>query len=180
MILLAVPALLVAEVVAVVVVARQVGLLLTLGLLLAGMLVGGWLLRREGTRAWRAFTVAVAEGRPPGREVLDGLLVLVGGLLVLFPGFVSDVLGLLCLVPLTRRGLAGLLRRYAARRVQGRVVRVRARRGPAVPYEPAGPPGPAPGRGPVEPSRPDRPDGGQPPDTGRVIEGEIGSQNGES
>src|SRR5206468_1876579 len=85
------------------------------GFRVAGSLIGGWLLRREGTRAWRAFTVAVAEGRPPGREVLDGLLVLVGGALVLFPGFVSDVLGLLCLLPLTRRALGGLARRYVGR-----------------------------------------------------------------
>jgi UPF0716 protein FxsA len=175
MILLAVAALLVAEVTAVVAVARQVGLLVTIGLLLAGTLVGGWLLRREGTRAWRAFTVAVAEGRPPGREVLDGMLVLIGGMLVLFPGFVSDVLGLLCLLPLTRRGLAGLVRRFAARRVQ--VVRVRARRGAAMRYDPAVPPeaGPTP----TGPPRLDQPPGGnEPPGTGRVIEGEIESRKG--
>ena len=182
MILLAVAALLVAEVAALVAVTHQVGLLFTLALLVAGTLVGGWLLRREGTRAWRAFGVAVAEGRPPGREVLDGMLVLLGGGLVLFPGFVSDALGLLCLLPPTRRALAGLLRRYAARRVQARVVRVRARRGPAGPYDPAarydpaGSPGPGPGR--VEPPRLDRPGGGgsgpEPPGRGRVIDGEVG------
>jgi len=204
MILLAVAALLVAEVAALVAVTQQVGLLFTLALLVAGTLVGSWLLRREGTRAWRAFAVAVAEGRPPGREVLDGMLVLLGGGLVLFPGFVSDALGLLCLLPPTRRALAGLLRRYAARRVQGRVVRVRARRGPAAPYgqaapydptapydpaapygqaapydptapyDPAGPPGPGPGQ--VEPPRLDRPRGSgtEPPGRGRVIDGEVG------
>jgi UPF0716 protein FxsA len=179
MILLAVAALVVAEVAALVAVTHQVGLLLTAALLLTGTLVGGWLLRREGTRAWRAFTVAVAEGRPPAREALDGMLVLLGGGLVLFPGFVSDALGLLCLLPPTRRVLAGLLRRYAARRVQARVVRVRARRGPAGPYRPAGPPGPAPG--PVEPPRLDRPGGrgAERPGRGRVIDGEIDGEVGE-
>jgi UPF0716 protein FxsA len=192
MILLAVAALLVAEVAALVAVTHQVGLLLTLALLVAGTLVGGWLLRREGTRAWRAFAVAVAEGRPPGREVLDGMLVLLGGGLVLFPGFVSDALGLLCLLPPTRRVLAGLLRRYAARRVQGRVVRVRARRGPAARYDPTArydPPAPhdptaphdaarppAPRRGPVEPPRlgGSGAGGAEPPGRGRVIDGEVG------
>jgi UPF0716 protein FxsA len=141
-----------AEVTAVVLVARAVGVLLTVGLLVASSLVGGWLLRREGARAWRAFQAAAAEGRPPHREAVDGVLVLLGGLLMLFPGFVSDALGLLCLLPPTRRGLRGLIGRYVARRAGP--LRVRARRGPSV--DPAsGPP-----TGPPQP----------PP----VIEGELG------
>jgi UPF0716 protein FxsA len=163
MILLGVVVLIAAEIAALVAVAQQIGVLATVLLLLAGSLVGGWLLRREGIRAWQAFGIAVTEGRPPGREVLDGMLVLLGGALVLFPGFVSDALGLLCLLPPVRRGLAGLLRRYAARRVEAQVVRVRARRGPAT-SPPAGGTGP-----PV--------DGAGPPASGagRVIEGEIES-----
>jgi len=153
MILVGLVVLLAAEVAALVAVAHQVGVLATILLLLAGSLVGGWLLRREGGRAWRAFAAAVTEGRPPAREVLDGMLVLLGGAFVLFPGFVTDVLGLLCLLPLTRRGLARVLRRYAARRARTRVVRVRAQRGPAVPPPPDSPP--------------------FPPGTGRVIEGET-------
>jgi UPF0716 protein FxsA len=156
MILLGFVVLLAAEVAALVAVAQQVGVLATILLLLAGSLVGGWLLRREGSRAWRAFAAAVAEGRPPAREVLDGMLVLLGGALVLFPGFVTDVLGLLCLLPPTRRGLGGLLRVYAVRRARARVVRgpVRAQRGPAAPPRPPD-------------SRP------FPPGADRVIEGEI-------
>ena len=153
MILVGIVVLLAAEIAALVAVAHQIGVLATIALLVAGSLVGGWLLRREGVRAWRAFTLAVAEGRQPGREVLHGMLVLVGGALVLFPGFVSDVIGLLCLLPLTRRGLAGVLRRYAERRSRAQVLRVRAQRGPA-----------APGGAAPEPPTP----GG-----GRVIEGEI-------
>jgi len=170
MVLPAVLALLAAEVAALVLVAQQIGVLATVLLLVAGSVIGGWLLRREGTRAWRAFGAAVAEGRPPGREVLDGVLVLLGGALVLFPGFVSDVLGLLCLLPPTRRALAGLLRRYAARRARTRLVRVRARRGPAVRYDPGEPPpGPA-----DRPRLADPPPGPAPrPSTGRVIEGEV-------
>jgi UPF0716 protein FxsA len=161
MILPGVVVLIAAEVAALVLVAQQIGVLATILLLLAGSLVGGWLLRREGLRAWRAFGLALVEGRPPGREVLDGMLVLLGGALVVFPGFVSDALGLLCLLPPTRRGLAGLLRRYATRRAQVQVVRVRASRGPAT--------GPTDGgTGPVS-------GGAIPPDAGagRVIEGEI-------
>jgi UPF0716 protein FxsA len=153
MIVVGLVVLLVAEISALVAVAHQIGVLATIGLLVAGSLVGGWLLRREGARAWRAFTLAVAEGRAPDREVTHGMLVLLGGALVLFPGFISDVFGMLCLLPLTRRGVAGLLRRYAARRGRAGVVRVRARRGPALPDETA-----------TEPPK---------PGAGRVIEGEI-------
>jgi UPF0716 protein FxsA len=125
--------LLAAEIAALVAVGSRLGVLPTVLLLLAGSLLGGWLLRREGTRAWRAFAVAASEGRPPHREVLDGLLVLVGGLLVLFPGFVSDALGLLCLLPPTRAMIRGLLGRYLARRAaEVGVVRVQARRGAPV------------------------------------------------
>jgi UPF0716 protein FxsA len=131
---LALLCLLVAEIAAVVAVGSRLGVLLTVVLLLVGSALGGWLLRREGIRAWRAFAAAVTEGRPPHREALDGVLVLLGGLLVLFPGFVSDVLGLLCLLPPTRAVARRLLGRYVARRSTAGVVRVQARRGP-----PAGP-----------------------------------------
>jgi UPF0716 protein FxsA len=129
---LAVLVLLIVEVATIIAVGRWLGALPTVGLLLLGSLAGGLLLRREGTRAWRAFTAAVTANRSPHREVLDGVLVLTGGLLVLFPGFVSDALGVLCLLPPTRRTLRGLLGRYVARRTGAvRLVRVRSRRGPA-------------------------------------------------
>jgi UPF0716 protein FxsA len=120
--------LLVAEIAAIVLVARQIGVLWTILLLLAGSAVGGWLLRREGVRAWQAFATAVGAGRPPHREALDGVLILFGGLLVLVPGFVSDVLGMLFLLPPTRAVGRRVLGRYVTRRSE-RVLRVRSRRG---------------------------------------------------
>ena len=72
------------------------------------------------------------------------MLILLGGLLVLLPGFVSDVLGLLCLLPPTRRLLGRVLVGWALSRGQATVVRVRSTRAPAGPGGPAGPePGPA-------------------------------------
>jgi len=123
--------LLIAEITAVVLVARAIGVLWTVLLLLAGSAVGGWLLRREGVRAWRAFTVAVGEGRPPHREALDGVLILFGGLFVLFPGFVGDAIGLLFLLPPTRAVGRRILGRYVTRRSE-RVLRVRSTRGPVI------------------------------------------------
>jgi len=149
-ILLGVLLLLAVEVVVVAVVSAWIGFGWTLLLLLVTTLLGAWLVRREGARAWRSFSAAVAEGRPPGQAALDGMLILIGGLLVLLPGFVSDVLGLLCLLPPTRRLLGRALVGWALTRGRATVVRVRSTRGPGGP-----PPGAPPG-GP-----------------GRVIEGEI-------
>jgi UPF0716 protein FxsA len=131
--------LLVLEVAVVVAVSSWIGLGWTLLALLAVSLLGGVLLRREGSRAWRAFSGAVADGRPPGREALDGVLVLLGALLVLLPGFVSDVLGLLCLLPPTRRLVGRALVGWALTRGRATIVRVRSTRGPAGTYPPTGP-----------------------------------------
>lgn len=82
----------------------------TLVLLVVDSLVGAWLVRNEGRRAWQAFRDALAEARWPGDEVAQGALVLVGGALLLTPGFVTDVAGLLMVVPVTRRSLARVIR----------------------------------------------------------------------
>ena len=159
-VLLAVLVLLAVEVAVVVAVSSWIGVGWTLLALLAISLLGGWLVRHEGGRAWRGFSGAIAEGRPPGREALDGVLILIGGLLVLLPGFVSDVLGLLCLLPPTRRLLGRALVGWALTRGRATVVRVRSTRVAVTP--PTGPP-PGPGRGRVidgeiEPPRPADPD----------------------
>ena len=85
-------------------------------------LVGAWLAKREGLRTWRRFQEQSKAGKTPSREVADGLCVLVGGALLLAPGFVSDVLGLLLLFPLTRAPLRAVL----VRRMTGRVRVVKA------------------------------------------------------
>lgn len=92
----------IAEVAAVWLVASQVGLLATLGLLLAGAIVGSWLSRREGGKALRALAKTTRTGQSPHAEVTDSMLVGLGGILILVPGFVTDVLGLLVLLPPTR------------------------------------------------------------------------------
>ncbi|HVF03415.1 MAG TPA: FxsA family protein [Frankiaceae bacterium] len=86
-----------------------VGVLPTIGLLLVASFLGAWLVRREGARTWEAFRRAMDEGRVPARETADGALVIFGGALLLTPGFVSDVLGLLCVLPPTRALVRGLV-----------------------------------------------------------------------
>jgi UPF0716 protein FxsA len=92
----------VAEIVAAIFVAKAVGVLLMILLLIVGWPLGIWALRSQGRAVWRRLGVAVAEGRPPAREVLDGALVLTGGMLMIIPGFITDVLGVLLLLPPTR------------------------------------------------------------------------------
>jgi UPF0716 protein FxsA len=83
----------IAELFVAVKVAEAIGVLLTVVLLVAGWPVGSWLLRSEGRAAWRRLSAAVAAGRPPGRPVIDGALALVGGVLLIVPGFITDVIG---------------------------------------------------------------------------------------
>jgi UPF0716 protein FxsA len=93
-----------------------IGVLPTLALLLACSLLGAMLLRHQGRGAWRRFNAAIAEQRFPGREVADGLLITIGGALLLTPGFVTDAVGLLLLLPPTRAIVRRLLRAYFSRR----------------------------------------------------------------
>lgn len=94
-----------------------IGLEWTLLLLLAVSLVGAAVVRREGARAWRAFRGAVASGRPPATEVADGAMLLVGGTLLLTPGFVTDAVGLVLVLPPTRALLRRRLTAAVARRL---------------------------------------------------------------
>jgi UPF0716 protein FxsA len=95
-------------------VGQAIGIEPTLVLLLADAVLGTWLFRREGRRAWVALREAIAAHRVPAKEVADGALVVLGGAFLLTPGFVTDVVGVLCLLPPTRavlrRALTGLVR----------------------------------------------------------------------
>ncbi len=94
-----------------------IGVLPTLALLLAMSLLGAALLRHQGRGAWRRFNGAIAERRFPGREVADGVMITIGGALLLTPGFITDAVGLLLLLPPTRAIARRLLRAYAGRRL---------------------------------------------------------------
>ncbi len=104
-------------------VGQAIGVLATIGLLLAVAFVGSWLVKREGMRTWRAFLTALHERRMPAREVADGALVILGGAMLLTPGFVTDALGLILIVPPTRAVLRKALTSVVARRMGGSGVR---------------------------------------------------------
>ncbi len=93
-----------------------IGVWPTIALLLADAVLGSLLLRHQGRGAWRRFNEALAQRRFPGREVADGLLIVIGGTLLLTPGFVTDIVGLLFLIPPTRAIIRRLMRRYVGHR----------------------------------------------------------------
>jgi UPF0716 protein FxsA len=105
------------EIYVIIQVGQAIGALWTIALLVADSILGSVLMRTQGRAAWRRFNQAIAAGRVPAREVLDGVLVIFGGALLLTPGFVTDVFGLAFLLPPTR----ALIRRLLVRRFAGRM-----------------------------------------------------------
>src|SRR3954466_4087228 len=97
-------------------VGQVIGAWWTVLLLIADSIIGSWLLKREGGRAWRALQTAITEGRMPARELADAALIVFGGTLMITPGFVSDVVGLLAILPFTRPIARRLLTAVVARR----------------------------------------------------------------
>jgi UPF0716 protein FxsA len=89
----------------------------TLALLVVDSIVGSLLLRAQGRAVWRRFNTVLAEGRMPHREVVDGVLIIFGGAFLITPGFITDILGLLLLIPPTR----ALVRRVLVRRLGNRL-----------------------------------------------------------
>jgi UPF0716 protein FxsA len=97
-------------------VGQAIGIVPTLALLLADAVLGSLLLRHQGRGAWRRFNEALAARRFPAREVADGVMVAVGGTLLLTPGFVTDIFGLILLIPPTRALVRRFLGLYLGRR----------------------------------------------------------------
>jgi UPF0716 protein FxsA len=81
---------------------QAIGVGWTILILVADSILGAVLLKREGAAAWRALRDAMASYRMPARELADGALVLVGGTLLLTPGFVTDAVGFFFILPFTR------------------------------------------------------------------------------
>src|SRR3979411_3258961 len=91
----------IAELFVIIKVADAIGTLETIALLIASWPIGTWAMRSQGRAVWRRMSAAATAGRPPGREVLDGALILIGGVLLMVPGFITDALGIALLLPPT-------------------------------------------------------------------------------
>jgi len=99
-----------------------IGVLWTLLLLALDSVLGSLLLRSQGRAVWRRFNETMEAGRVPHKELQHGIAVIFGGALLITPGFLTDVLGLLLLLPPTRAVILRLVMRRLARRVEARVV----------------------------------------------------------
>jgi len=126
-------------------VGQVIGAWWTVLLLVADGILGTWLMKREGSRAWQALRQALDDQRMPARELADGALILVGGTLLLTPGFLSDVAGFALVLPFTRPVARTALTRYVTRKFLAGT-------------------GPAPGAG---------PGGRQRPGPDQVVQGEV-------
>lgn len=135
------------EIVVLIMVGKSIGVLWTLALLLGLAALGAWLARRETGRTYGALQRALQSGKMPTDEVTDAILVMAGGFLLILPGFLSDVVALILILPVTRPAARRLLQTVVAAKALGAAGR-------------AG-----------DPTRPPRA-----PGRGQVIEGEIISE----
>jgi UPF0716 protein FxsA len=100
-----------------------IGAVWTILLLAADSVLGALLLRAQGRSVWRRFNTAIAEGKMPHREVIDGVLVIFGGAFLITPGFITDIVGVLLLLPPTRSVIRSAVARRLGRRVAGGATR---------------------------------------------------------
>jgi UPF0716 protein FxsA len=107
----------IAELAVIIQVGSLIGVWWTIALLIVDSILGSLLMRSQGRAAWRRFNDAVRSARVPARAVADGGLVIFGGALLLTPGFLSDIVGVLFLLPPTR----ALIRRVFLRKAMGRM-----------------------------------------------------------
>jgi UPF0716 protein FxsA len=107
----------IAELAVIIQVGQAIGVWWTILLLIADSILGSLLMRSQGRVAWRRFNEAVGAARVPAREVADGVLVIFGGALLLTPGFLTDIVGLLFLLPPTRAAIRRIFLRQAMKRI---------------------------------------------------------------
>jgi len=118
----------IAELYVIIQVGDAIGWQWTLLILIADSVIGSLLLRSQGRAVWRRFSETMAAGRMPHREVLDGVLVIFGGAFLITPGFITDIIGILLLLPPTRFFMRKLVVRALGGRVAIQVVGAAGRR----------------------------------------------------
>lgn len=101
----------IAELYVIVQTSQAIGIGITLLLLIGISIAGAWLLKREGTVTWRLLQESLRQGQVPTKHVTDGALILLGGALLLTPGFITDAVGFLLVLPPTRTVVKGSFRK---------------------------------------------------------------------
>ena len=101
-----------------------IGLAPTLALCVLTGMAGAWLARREGLRALWSYQERLARGGVPGRALMDGLCILMGGAVLLTPGLLTDLLGFALLLPPSRHWIQARMKRRIERRMADGSIRV--------------------------------------------------------
>jgi UPF0716 protein FxsA len=96
----------------------------TIALLLLTGVFGALLASRQGLSALQRARLDLSRGHLPASPLVDGIMVLIGGMLLLTPGFLTDILGFVLLIPLTRRPLKGFLLLWLRRMIERGVFRI--------------------------------------------------------
>lgn len=100
-------------------VGTRIGFWPTIGIVVVTALIGSVMLRREGLAVWRRFNDRLNAGGLPGKELVDGVIILLAGALLITPGVLTDVAGICGLLPQTR----AVIRRFVMKRVQASIAR---------------------------------------------------------
>jgi UPF0716 protein FxsA len=108
----------IAEIYVIIQVGEAIGAVPTILILIADSIIGSMLWRSQGRRVWARFRQTIERGGMPHREVIDGVLVIFGGAFLITPGFISDIVGILLLLPPTRAVIRRLLIRRLGRRIR--------------------------------------------------------------
>ena len=106
------------EIIVIIHVGEAIGVLPTIALLVLISLAGSALVKREGLSVWRRFQEQVHAGHVPGRELADGVMIVLAGGLLMTPGFVTDAAGVLLLLPPIRAAVRALVVHRATERAQ--------------------------------------------------------------
>ena len=95
----------------------------TLSLLIATGILGFLLVQSQGVRTWQIVQEKMRRGEPPGYALLNGFILLIAGILLMFPGFLTDLLGVLALFPFVRKRLSQyIIKRLYNKMKKGKVV----------------------------------------------------------
>lgn len=96
------------------------GIAETLLMIIGTGIIGGILMKKQGLKVVQNVQQQIQNGVMPGDAIINGLSVLIGSILLLFPGFITDIVGVLILIPITRKLFKALLIRYLHRAIQKR------------------------------------------------------------
>ncbi|MBI4666481.1 MAG: FxsA family protein [Nitrospinae bacterium] len=100
---------------------QRIGALDTVALLLISGALGAWFARQQGLKTLKEFFMATQAGQVPASQLLDGALIILGGALMVAPGFMTDIFGLFLVIPWTRALIRPLFLRWVTRQMKGAV-----------------------------------------------------------